>query len=96
MKRIFGCFGVYKQFIKDSRQCTATADCSAAEAADGSASPGAAGLLWPVAVCGEVGLRDWGEFARKAGMCAGSPGKPGTEAGEGLIGTGMAGRVCPP
>lgn len=59
-------------------------------------SLGVAGLLWLVAVCGDVGLRDCGEFERNAGMCGGSAEKPDIEVGVGLIGTGMAGNDCPP
>lgn len=40
-----------------------------------------------------MGLRDWGEFAKKAGICVGSAESPGIEVGVGLIGTGMAGRL---
>ena len=59
-------------------------------------SLGVAGLLWLVAVCGDVGLRDCGEFDRNAGMCGGMAENPDMEVGVGLMGTGMAGRVCPP
>lgn len=74
-------------------QCTAT-DCSV----EGLVrfSLGVAGLLWLVAVCGDVGLRDCGEFDRKAGMCGGNAEKPGMDVGVGLMGTGMAGKDCPP
>ena len=61
-----------------------------------SVSLGVAGLLWLVAVCGEVGLRDCGEFERKAGRCGGSAEKPLMEVGVGLMGTGMAGKDWPP
>lgn len=55
-KKMFLEMCIKREQSSHSRQCTATADCSEAE--EGSASPGAAGLLCPVAVCGEVGLRD--------------------------------------
>lgn len=74
-------------------QCTAT-DCNVEGLVR--VSLGVAGLLWLVAVCGDVGLRDWGEFDRNAGMCGGSAEKPGMEVGVGLIGTGIAGNDCPP
>lgn len=76
-----------------SGQCTAT-DCSVEGLVR--VSLGVAGLLWLVAVCGDVGLRDCGEFDRNAGMWGGSAEKPGMEVGVGLIGTGIAGNDCPP
>lgn len=74
-------------------QCTAT-DCNVEGLVR--VSLGVAGLLWLVAVCGDVGLRDCGEFDRNAGMCGWSAENPLMDVGVGLIGTGIAGKDCPP
>ncbi|TNN45611.1 hypothetical protein EYF80_044197 [Liparis tanakae] len=44
----------------------------------------------------DVGLSDCGEFDRNAGMCGGNAEKPAIDVGVGLIGTGIAGKDCPP